>query len=96
MNLNYELLLMGDLNNFLLATIFASLIWFVIGVSCFVGDFCGDLKQLLQTAKKKFSLIFNKIINAERHIVNHSGTCLIRHTKGPGKCVALYRMSEPV
>jgi hypothetical protein len=23
-------------------------------------------------------------------------TCLIRHTKGPGKCVRLYRMSEPV
>ena len=21
-------------------------------------------------------------------------TCLIRHTKGPGKCVGLYRMSE--
>jgi hypothetical protein len=42
---------MGDLNNFLLATIFASLIWFVIEVSCFLGDFCGDLKQLLQTAK---------------------------------------------
>ena len=26
---------------------------------------------------------------------NHcSGTCLIRHTKGPVKCVGLYRMSE--
>ena len=24
----------------------------------------------------------------------YSGTCLIRHTKGPGKCVGLYRMSE--
>jgi len=24
----------------------------------------------------------------------HSGTCLIRHTKGPGKCVGLYRSSE--
>ena len=23
-------------------------------------------------------------------------TCLILHTKGPGKCVGLYRMSEPV
>ena len=23
-------------------------------------------------------------------------TCLIRHTKGPGECVGLYRMSEPV
>ena len=26
----------------------------------------------------------------------YSGTCLIRHTKGPGECVGLYRMSEPV
>jgi hypothetical protein len=24
----------------------------------------------------------------------YSGTCLIRHSKGPGKCVRLYRMSE--
>ena len=24
----------------------------------------------------------------------YSGTCLIRHTKGPGKCVGLHRMSE--
>ena len=24
----------------------------------------------------------------------YSGTCLIRHTKGPGKCVGLYRMSD--
>ena len=24
----------------------------------------------------------------------YSGTCLIRHTKEPGKCVGLYRMSE--
>ena len=24
----------------------------------------------------------------------YSGTCLIRHTKGPGKCVGLYRMLE--
>jgi len=26
----------------------------------------------------------------------YSGICLIRHTKGPGKWVGLYRMSEPV
>jgi hypothetical protein len=26
----------------------------------------------------------------------YSGTCLIWHTKRPGKCVWLYRMSEPV
>jgi hypothetical protein len=29
-----------------------------------------------------------------RYITWYSGTCLIRHTKGPGKCVRLYRMSE--
>ena len=27
-------------------------------------------------------------------IVQDVGTCLIGHTKGPGKCVGLYRMSE--
>jgi hypothetical protein len=27
-------------------------------------------------------------------IVQDVRTCLIRHTKGPGKCVRLYRMSE--
>jgi hypothetical protein len=27
-------------------------------------------------------------------IRRYSGTCLIWHTKGPGKCVRLYRMSE--
>ena len=26
------------------------------------------------------------------HIHLYSGTCLIRHTKEPGKCVRLYRM----
>ena len=26
--------------------------------------------------------------------MNNSGTCLIRHTKGPEKCVGLYRVSE--
>jgi hypothetical protein len=29
-------------------------------------------------------------------IVQDVRTCLTRHTKGPGKCVGLYRMSEPV
>jgi hypothetical protein len=27
-------------------------------------------------------------------MVKYSGTCLIQHTKGPGKCVGLYMMSE--
>ena len=29
-------------------------------------------------------------------IVQDVRACLIWHTKGPGKCIALYRMSEPV
>ena len=29
-------------------------------------------------------------------IVQDVGTCLIQHTKGPGKCVRLHRMSAPV
>ena len=29
-------------------------------------------------------------------IVHDVRTCLIRHTKGPEKCVGVYRMSEPV
>ena len=28
------------------------------------------------------------------HFRLYSGTCRIRHTKGPGKCVGLYRISE--
>jgi hypothetical protein len=24
----------------------------------------------------------------------YRGTCLIRHTKGPGKCVGMYKISE--
>ena len=29
-----------------------------------------------------------------RHKHMHSGTCLMRYTKGPWKCVGLYKMSE--
>ena len=29
-----------------------------------------------------------------RHKPMHNGTCLMRHTKGPWKCVGLYKMSE--
>ena len=35
-----------------------------------------------------------KIIILTDHLYIYSGTCLIRHTKGPGKCIGLYRMSE--
>ena len=27
-------------------------------------------------------------------LINYNGTYLIRHTKGPGKCVGLHRVSE--
>ena len=37
-----------------------------------------------------FCLPYNKGINQYWY----SGTCLTRHTKRPGKCVRLYRMSE--
>jgi hypothetical protein len=38
----------------------------------------------------------NKIsINVHRlRFSLYSGTCLIQHSKGPGKCVRLYKMSE--
>ena len=35
---------------------------------------------------------YNNKINCTRNLYNE--TCLIRHTKGPGKCVGLYRMSQ--
>ena len=35
-----------------------------------------------------------KIIILTDHLYIYSGTCLIRHTKGPGKYIGLYRMSE--
>jgi hypothetical protein len=34
-------------------------------------------------------ILYWKTINSK-----YSGTCLIWHTQGPGKCVGLYRMSE--
>jgi len=33
-------------------------------------------------------------VKCQHAFMNYSGTCLIRHTKEPGKCVLLYRMSE--
>ena len=42
--------------------------------------------------------IFNLLLLDDTHtyifIYICCGTCLIRHTKGPWKCVGLYRMSE--
>jgi hypothetical protein len=41
------------------------------------------------------SLVFIYIhISNSNFLWIYSGTCLIRHTKGPGKCVGLHRMSE--
>jgi hypothetical protein len=39
-----------------------------------------------------FATIFTMIMQLQ--ITIYSGTCLIRHFKGLGKCVGLYRMSE--
>ena len=50
------------------------------------GDYksCGKLTNTICPMTCKIGVKNNK----------YSGTCLIRHTKGPGKCVGLYRMSE--
>ena len=42
------------------------------------------------------SVCCNVIVLLNSYIVIYSGASPIRHTKGPGKCVGLYRMSEPV
>ena len=41
-----------------------------------------------------FSCCIYDKLNFAQFINPYYGTCLIRHTKGPGKCVGLYRMSE--
>ena len=45
---------------------------------------------MLELVIHHFSLQLKTIILK----INNSGTCLIRHTKGPEKCVGLYRVSE--
>jgi hypothetical protein len=57
--------------------------------------------SLLPSEKVPFLLNTKKICKATQSVIiisycNYSGTCLICHTKGPEKCVRLYRMSEPV
>ena len=41
--------------------------------------------------RRQLAKAWNQTLNVKRL---YSGTCLIRLTKGPGKCVGLYRMSE--
>ena len=36
------------------------------------------------------------LLCTKNSILQNSGICLIRNTKGQGKCVGLYRLSEPV
>jgi hypothetical protein len=43
-----------------------------------------------------WSLGVHQVTREMGRIVHDVRTCLIRHTKGAGKCVGLYRMSEPV
>ena len=45
---------------------------------------------MLELVIHHFSLQLKTIILK----INNSGTCLIRHTKGPEKCVGLYRVLE--
>ena len=40
------------------------------------------------------SYMYNVSITCKKNVWRYSGTCLIRHTKGPRKCVGLYRMFE--
>jgi hypothetical protein len=40
------------------------------------------------------NVAFSKISFRKKMKSQYSGTCLIQHTKGPWKCVGLYRMSE--
>jgi hypothetical protein len=50
----------------------------------------------------KLAFFYNKVTKYEKMVeiteyiknIIYSGTCLIQHTKGPGKCVGLCRMSE--
>ena len=54
---------------------------------------------LLDNSNVRDSLVMKKPLpekSLKKINTKYSGTCLIRHTKGPGKCVRLYRMSEPV
>jgi hypothetical protein len=43
---------------------------------------------------KLSSLYFCKLFMRNKDIYVYCGTCLIRHNKGPGKCVRLQRKSE--
>jgi hypothetical protein len=66
----------------------------------------GPKESLLTNIKPEYSdILYNPTKNKQKnkkkqqqrynreHYIN-SGTCLIRNTKEPGKCVGLYRMSE--
>ena len=41
-----------------------------------------------------FHLTLDPVVSYQPLLNWYCRTCLIRHTKGPGKCVGLYRMSE--
>ena len=47
-----------------------------------------------QNSVNYFNNIFGNMCYILRYITKYSRTCLIRHTKGSGRCVGLYRMSE--
>ena len=47
----------------------------------------------IQSCKDPLLLIFC-VIKLLVSLSKYSGTCLIRHTKGPEKCVGLYWISE--
>ena len=52
---------------------------------------------LLDNSNVRDSLVMKKPLpekSLKKINTKYSGTCLIRHTKGPGKCVRLYMMSD--
>ena len=56
------------------------------------------ISSLLSLSPNKMQLYSSELDDNKRMDMNQSlmycGTCLIRHTKGTGKCVGLYRMLE--
>jgi hypothetical protein len=49
---------------------------------------------ILSTEVSTFKIHFVNVSRIQLTLSMFSGTCLILHIKGPGKCVGLYRMLE--
>ena len=76
---------------------------FIFVPICFVGSSCSwmvimcvEYITVIHIQYKNVSILYYILQHAIFYTYMYSGTCLIWHIKGPGKCVRLYRMSEPV